>query len=329
MELSVSVLTISKGNREGLIKTVNSVLREIRGRNDCEYIVVEAQDGLEPIEGVKYIRIPEDQAHMPRQWNIGVRESKGELIIFIDDDIRIEEGWLDSILEDAWKYDAMMVAVLPEKVDNVYKNALAIIQSAAGFPGGGFKFFDKAKGKVIKIPSFSTTNLAIKRKLFEVVGLFDERLYVGADADLCTRMKEAGFSNFAYTSKVKVYHRQRESLREIFRWMMRRGRGNVDVWIFKRKEYRQVLTSSLLFKIGCVLIASLVLSPLIPPLFTISASALAWVIVNTLKLRLGIKYAKGLEKLVVALLTPICKATMDIGTDVGRIYQFMRRLMII
>lgn len=69
-----------------------------------------------------------------------------------------------------------------------------------------------------------TANCAVRRAAFESVGGFEEQIRSGGDADLCFRLRRAGWELEARPDAA-VVHRNRASLRALVRQKVRHGSG--------------------------------------------------------------------------------------------------------
>jgi GT2 family glycosyltransferase len=74
------------------------------------------------------------------------------------------------------------------------------------------------------LPAGLAANLGVRRRAFEAVGGFDERLRVGEDIDICWRLQLAGFT-FATAPDAVVAKRERTTGSEIFRQGISHGRS--------------------------------------------------------------------------------------------------------
>jgi len=265
----VSIITISN-NRKELLKTIKSVFsrkREIENvvGGKWEYIVVEVSNSKISDFPIKHLLV--EKGGFSYQRNIGVRNSKFDVIVFIDDGMELGEGWFEKMVKPIFsgECDAVLGAVFPSLTEgknfsDVYKNALAVSQSILGFPGGGLKYY--ARGRT-EIQSFSTSNLAIRKKLILDVGGFDEELIFGAeDSDLSIRIKEKfPDSTFIYEPSALVFANPRKSIREISRWFVRRGKS----FAYILKKHKGVKLSHLIAR-EIILLKLVLFSSLFPSL---------------------------------------------------------------
>ena len=180
---------------------------------------------------LRYVNIPEKQG-IPFNRNQGIKHAQGDIIIFIDDDCWVQEKWLSSLVEPLLQ-DATALAVTSEtKIPS--SNFLGNCISALGFPGGGSLGFEK----MWKVSPDGFTNhlaagnCALRRDVFNKIGLFDETLKLGAeDAELSYRLEKANIP-IKYVPEGHAFHEARTTLKSFVRWQLRRGRANYH---FKKK----------------------------------------------------------------------------------------------
>ncbi len=180
---------------------------------------------------VKYFTIPEKQG-IPFNRNKGIEFAKGEIIVFIDDDCWVQEKWLESLVNPLLEDQNLYAITSGTKIPS--SNFLGNCISALGFPGGGSLGFTK----VWKVDAQGFTdhlavgNCALRRTIFEKVGLFDLDMRYGAeDAEFSHRLMNAGL-RIKYVPEGYALHEARSDLRSFIRWQLRRGKANYH---FKQK----------------------------------------------------------------------------------------------
>lgn len=156
--------------------------------------------------------------------NIAIKETKGNIIAFIDSDCIPAENWLENLIKPLEEYDGTQG--IDYSYDDSYlgkfleKQQLNYLQSMV--ENGRCKFID-------------TRNCAVKFDALKQVGFFDERLETSEDKDLGLRLFNAGF-RIVLNEDAVVYHRWKKgSLSGFFRWGLWYGRGD---YIFSRKWHK-------------------------------------------------------------------------------------------
>ena len=198
------------------------IVEEFQGRNgrDIRYV-------FEPKQGVAYAR------------NSGIRNSNGEIIAYLDDDVIVDSNWLESLWKcfQETKADAVGGRILrkwnadqPEWFSEEIGGCL--ISQALG--GERFRCNSVRRHMV-------TANLAFRRNIFkqfrifrEELGRRGEELVGGEDREFYQRLLKEGSSVF-YEPKALVFHKvEPERLtKEYFRkwfWQVGQTLGHEIQW---------------------------------------------------------------------------------------------------
>jgi GT2 family glycosyltransferase/SAM-dependent methyltransferase len=192
-----------------------------------EVLVIDNSDGDEATQrvvaefrGVRYACEP--RAGLSAARNTGIRLSSGDIIAFTDDDVRPSPTWLDALVAPFKADDVGAVTglVLPASLST--EGELVFERHFGGF-GGGFlrKRFDRAflHGMRWHTPPVwkigAGANMAVRRRVLELVGAFDERLGAGAagcseDSELWHRILSAGFTCLYEPAAVVVHEHRAE-----------------------------------------------------------------------------------------------------------------------
>jgi len=184
---------------------------------------VEEGDAPAPLPGVIYRFLPRRDLGFGFARNRAVAACQGGIIVFVDDDVRPGDDWLDRLL--APLADSAVIAVgggiVPES-DGLGRIGAAL--GVLGFPAGNLPRILAAGPEPVPATALSTTNCAFRRHAFDAVGGFDEALVFGSeDSVFFHRLAQIGKTVFH--GRAFGYHRQRESIRAVARWAVRRGRA--------------------------------------------------------------------------------------------------------
>jgi glycosyltransferase involved in cell wall biosynthesis len=147
----------------------------------------------------------ERQRGKARALNLGLNHAKGRLVLFVDDDVVVERGWLIGYAECYEKtvFDAIQGRVLPG-VDPEGKPA-----DPGRIREYNIPIVDYGD-EIMEIRGLTGTNMSLKREVFERVGYFDVRLGPGAagfseDTEYSMRIRNEAF-RIGYTPSAVVYH---------------------------------------------------------------------------------------------------------------------------
>jgi glycosyltransferase involved in cell wall biosynthesis len=178
---------------------------------------------------VRYLRENRRGAALAR--NMGIGASRGEILAFTDADCVVSTGWLRDLVKG---FDHEHVGVVAGEVVAYPPKTPAERNAARRKP-----LWQKYALKYPGSPWFLSGNAAVRRKVFDSVGLFDPRFTGGGseDIDFAWRFFQCGEFELRYRPKAVVFHRHRASARELFEQRKRYGRGQA---ILCRKHPDQV-----------------------------------------------------------------------------------------
>lgn len=330
----VSVITISRINHENeierkLSKTVRSVLENFNSFSEYILVVSNCTDkkkdkgdfikaiskALPQDSRLKIVKTDCENSNWSSQRNRGIKEAKSDVVVFIDDEMTVEKGSIEelisTLLEDE-NIAAVCGAVLPEKT----KNPIGKSQGILLHPGGGFSM---PKEKT-EIKFFHTGFSALRRNIF-LQTPFDESLKWGCeDMDISIRLKKKNRNlKFFYVPSAVSYHPTRETIREIFHWMRRYGKGRADIYIRHGERMSEFFLPKLL---GAILI-----SALFPPIsLPVIIAMYKFYLLKLLKKHKEILRKEKDPKLVLTM--PIVFFVMNIAFDTGRIERIAETIII-
>lgn len=227
--MKISIIIICDRIRERQLQRLLSGIKPQLSPFDAEIVLIHEaafSQTLPPLPvKVRYIPIPEKQG-IPFNRNQGIKQTQGDIIIFIDDDCWVQERWLASLVQPLLKDTTVLAVTGGTKVPR--SNFLGDCIAALGFPGGGSIGFEKM-WKVSPAGftnHLSVGNCALRRNLFEQVGTFDESMRLGAeDTEFSFRLEKAGIP-IKYVPEAFAFHEARTSWSSFIRWQLRRGRAN-------------------------------------------------------------------------------------------------------
>jgi GT2 family glycosyltransferase len=215
----VSILVCSK-NRYNSLRYLIDSLRVLKNNTyNIEIIVIEETAVPSPINGTVYRHLPIKNKGFGYARQRAIEEANGSLFVFIDDDCIPLEGWLDHLLKPFKSDDVSAVGggILPQ-ASGAIGRAIALL----GFPAGGIPRLLRTKGHILESRELSTGNLALKREAVEKAGGFLTcHRFGGEDQELVRALH--GFTLFS--PHALVFHKQRESIKDVWNWFIRRGKG--------------------------------------------------------------------------------------------------------
>jgi GT2 family glycosyltransferase len=181
---------------------------------------------LEKLSGEKKIILLHlDYPNLPNARNAGIKKSTGDIVIFLDDDVVINENFIPAHLSE---YDDPKTACTtgPVRIINSRKMENALFEKRFSLKivlKRLFFFFARVKASYVSrfgvISDFSMAkkcyadtgigcNFAFRRTIFETCGFFDTT-YTGnairEDTDMCLRVKRNGY-NIIYSPRAGLVH---------------------------------------------------------------------------------------------------------------------------
>ncbi len=227
-------------------ETLPAILRQTR--QDFEIIVLPDKPTKEKLEKTRitaFGEIPQKARIIP-SWpklgpadkrDLGAKEAKGEILVFLDDDSYPETEWLENACKifEAEKrtkvrhYKPIAGVCGPSLTppqNNLRQKASGYVWSS-WLGSGGAGAYRCAKSSRREVDDFPTVNLMIKKKDFWDVGGFDSGFWPGEDTKLCRDIVYKLGKKIIYDPEVIVYHHRREifksHLQQIARYALHRG----------------------------------------------------------------------------------------------------------
>lgn len=159
----------------------------------------------------KWLRIvPTGSVTRPAQKrDIGVKNAKGKIIAFIDDDAYPDKDWLTNAMR-LFKRGSFLAlcgpGILPEKSDIWEKIFDNVLISFFGSGKYNYRFTPLKKRFVMDFPS---VNFFIRKEIFENVGGFNSDYWPGEDSKLCNDIIVKQKGKILYHPSVVVHHHRR------------------------------------------------------------------------------------------------------------------------
>jgi GT2 family glycosyltransferase len=200
----ISVVIVTWNRREDALETIRSVHEQTYQYFETVVVDNGSTDGTEQAiratyPGVTLVTL-ERNVGVSAGRNAGIAVACGDIILCLDSDASLGRDSLANIVE---KFEAdPEIGVVNSKIVNAYTKKID------GGPGWVYSEKQKAyQDTEFSSWSFSETGAAIRREVFEKVGLFWERLFFGSEGqELSLRVLDAGYK-IVYFPEAIVYHR--------------------------------------------------------------------------------------------------------------------------
>ncbi|MGH3441967.1 MAG: glycosyltransferase family protein [Nitriliruptorales bacterium] len=272
----VSIVILTRNGRHHL-RRLMPALEQRTVYDDLEVIVVDngSEDGsveylgeLRPRFRLEVIENEENRSFSEAN-NQGVAASRGELLLFLNNDIEpIVPGWLGRMVDTLEARDAAAVGarlIYPRRpgLDNVgdvthpdltiQHRGIHFVTDRDGIPRGrnvgpGEEPTSADAAATVDMPAVTAACTLVRRDLFDQVGGFsDGYVYGTEDVDLCMKLREAG-GRIVYDGQAALWHHEFGTQNEAGREWKRRNRIRnrelfVDRW--GPRIYREVLVDKL------------------------------------------------------------------------------------
>ena len=221
--METSIIIPVYNDPEGLEVTVDSLLDQTH--DDYEIIIADngstdstsdVAEEFAEIENVYHVIEDRIQTSYAAR-NTGIENSSGEIIGFLDADMYVDSDYVESITTKMIEHNRDYMGCEVKLVGD--DSIISRYNKASGFPVETF----------INDSQFAPTNcLVTRRRVFETIGYFDERLISTGDVIFGRKAHAAGFE-LVYEPEITVYHPTRTELREHISKAIRIGRGREQI----------------------------------------------------------------------------------------------------
>lgn len=228
----ISVIIISK-DEPSLDDTLTEVVSQTKQLDDdSEVIVVDASEGRldyirykhqVDVRWIHFRRPSEKIVSIPHQRNIGVRESRGEIIVFTDAGCYPEPDWLVNLVTPIYRGEHVTAGP-----------TLGTVGSTGIYDGAVERF-----RKAAYLHECGSGNLAFRREAFDLVAGFDEGFAYGSDVDFSWRLTDAGYRLRSVPEAI-IRHDWGSDWRQLRRSYMY-GKARMRLYRKHRTRWRKVL----------------------------------------------------------------------------------------
>jgi GT2 family glycosyltransferase len=246
----VSVIVCTRDRPQELAGCLDSLLAQ---RLPPEEIVVVDDGSAGPItrrvaaERPRTVYRRQQPLGLAAARNTGIRAARHDLIAFTDDDVRHHPLWLERLVQPLEQGGALAVAglILPFEIES---EAQYVCERAWSF-GQGYRarsfdaeFLHGQAGRAAPVWEIgSGGSMAFRRRAFQEVGGFDERLEAGAaggsgEAELWCRLLAKGFA-CRYEPASVAYHKHRRELDQLADQVRARVSGHVAALLIQLERH--------------------------------------------------------------------------------------------
>lgn len=209
MKTTISVVIVTQNRCSDLDDCLRSVINQTLKADEILVVDNASTDGTEAMLRDKYpevnlIKMPINTG-CPGGRNIGILNTSGEIIFFLDDDCVIDSDAIEKVVQRFNQETELGVI------------SMAVVNYDAGNKMRPFFSPDNMGSEERYFYNFSGGASAIKRNVFNAAGLFpQEYIYGGEERDLSYRIISGGF-RILYFPRVRMYHKGSPLMRDKYK----------------------------------------------------------------------------------------------------------------
>jgi len=226
--MEVSIITVTYNSSSYIIPFLESIFFNVQNDLPWELILVDnasTDDGIEKIDSfisknefskkIKFLK-SEKNLGFGGGNNLGVKNSSGNILIFLNPDTIVKEGWLEPLVEKLTE-DKSIGIVGPKILygdDKTIQSAGGYIEKCGFSHHFGYGEEDKGQWDEEKSVDYVTgACLAIRKKLFQKCLGFDQNYFPAyfEETELCTKIKKLGYS-ILYLPASSIMHMESQSV---------------------------------------------------------------------------------------------------------------------
>jgi cellulose synthase/poly-beta-1,6-N-acetylglucosamine synthase-like glycosyltransferase len=268
MEYPFVSIVVGVRNEERYIEEcIESLLLLAYPKDSYEIIIV---DGMSTdktrdiVQKYPVVLLLNERKNVAAARNLGVENSRGNLVAFTDGDCKVDPLWLKTLVNEMKNAPEDVACVggpnLIFDTDPIFGRVVGHAQET--FLGSGGSAQSKNSTRKHYVSSLPNCNAMYKKNTIKEAGYFDERFVVGQDGDLNYRINKKGY-RFLYVPEAKVLHHRRGTLKSFSVRMFKYGMWMAELF----KKHGEFVRWYAFLPSIAILFA--VLSLIISPVYTV------------------------------------------------------------
>ncbi|MBU0472740.1 MAG: glycosyltransferase [Bacteroidetes bacterium] len=213
-EQRISIVLLSYNNKKYIEECLNSIRKYTK--HNHEIVIIDNASDKETIEFLKVFSsennvklvLNKENLGFPGGNNVGINNSIGDYILFINNDTIVTEGWLERMLEIAEAHPEIgIVGPISNSVSGRQLDKNARYESIEDMHKYAAKVKNENKGQFFQFPRVAFLCTLVKKEVIDKIGGLDERYSPGnfEDDDFCLRAQMAGYKTVIATD-VFIHH---------------------------------------------------------------------------------------------------------------------------
>ena len=210
-------------------------IRAIKKQTFKDFEIVVANDGstdntseIAKKEGARVIDMVHEGLSAAR--NVGINNSKADVVAIIDADCSPNNNWLEEIYKEIQKGEIVVTGNTKIPKSTFLGDCI----SGLGYPGGAHMGFDKMwpVDKNGYTNHIAGGNCGFNKKAIQKLGAFNPKLTITADDVFLSMKVLKNGLKIKYNPRVIMYHPARKDLKSFLHWHYSRGKG---LFFFKKQ----------------------------------------------------------------------------------------------
>lgn len=265
----VSIIIPSRNEEKLISKCLDAITEQDYPKDKIEILVIDGMSEDETRKIVKsygkkypFITLLDNPGKItPKAMNIGIKKSKGDVVIFVNAHSFLDKDflrWSVYCLQRIKDTDAVGGKLKAVSEDKILSKTIGFVSDSV-FGSGGTRYRQMTKEGFVRdtIPY-----CAYREEVFKRIGLIDEDLIRGNDAEFNLRLLKSG-GKIYFSPEIKSYLYSRPSLRKFYKQQFQYGYFKVKIaqklgW---KSIFRQVIPGVFVLSLILSIIMSIFLRP--------------------------------------------------------------------
>jgi glycosyltransferase involved in cell wall biosynthesis len=198
------------------VKEINDYVREAVSKvleiNRGDYEILVYPDETTAENWQKTQQIATGHSGPATKRTRAIKDARGEILVFIDDDAYPRADFLDALDQDFSKETVTAVggpAVTPEE-DSFWQKVSGAVFLSPLSGGNPERYIPIGNKKTVD--DWPSVNFSIRKKIFDELGGFDSAFWPGEDTKFCLNLIKKYPGSIVYDPDLIVYHHRRSGL---------------------------------------------------------------------------------------------------------------------